>query len=366
MQNSFLDSSGRGSNQKKKASCVGEVRRNMHAGNNEGDSSCWNVNKLHVGHTTVNAADFGNGNECGNVATTSTPNVEHVSGTVRVLANDVTKGPVLTENTKGPASFTKLVTGEPNRKNANFHTLLAPSGNGVDVAISLEFVRAVSKRFANLVYGFFLGKRVAYLVIENYVKNTWNHEVPFAESFHEQTDEERTEKEQMMKGSDIEAQEKKAKLFNEWERFTSTDGESIESYCHRFSKLMNDFKRNKHFPEKIANNLKFINNLQPEWKRHITIGEVNELRAEELAKTHDPLALMENSQNPYNYPMFHPDHPSQITYMQHPPSNNNYVPQPSLNTNYIPQLMPNPEDISNPTNAINMALVLMAKAFKLN
>ncbi|GJR34224.1 hypothetical protein Tco_1209908 [Tanacetum coccineum] len=61
---------------------------------------------------------------------------------------------------------------------------------------------------------------------------------------------------QMMKGSDIGIQEKKAKLFNEWERFTSTDGESIESYYHHFSKLMNDFKRNKHFPEKIASNLK--------------------------------------------------------------------------------------------------------------
>nr|GEY35885.1 reverse transcriptase domain-containing protein [Tanacetum cinerariifolium] len=34
---------------------------------------------------------------------------------------------------------------------------------------------------------------------------------------------------QMMKGSDNGIQEKKAKLFNEWERFTSTDGESIES-----------------------------------------------------------------------------------------------------------------------------------------
>ncbi|GJR08805.1 hypothetical protein Tco_0791457 [Tanacetum coccineum] len=64
---------------------------------------------------------------------------------------------------------------------------------------------------------------------------------------------------QMMKGSDIRIQEKKAKLFNEWERFTSTDGESIESYYHRFSKLMNDFKRKKHFPEKIASNLKFLN-----------------------------------------------------------------------------------------------------------
>nr|GEX43649.1 retrovirus-related Pol polyprotein from transposon TNT 1-94 [Tanacetum cinerariifolium] len=62
--------------------------------------------------------------------------------------------------------------------------------------------------------------------------------------------------------------EKKAKLFNEWERFTSNQGESIESYYHRFLKLMNDLKRNKHFPEKIVSNLKFLNNLQPEWSRH--------------------------------------------------------------------------------------------------
>ncbi|GJY52269.1 hypothetical protein Tco_0443116 [Tanacetum coccineum] len=101
---------------------------------------------------------------------------------------------------------------------------------------------------------------------------------------------------QMMKGSDIGIQEKKAKLFNKWERFTSTEGESIESYYHHFSKLMNDFKRNKHFPEKIASNLKFLNNLQPEWSRHYNQKEVDDLRAERLAKTHDPLALM----NGYN------------------------------------------------------------------
>nr|GEY17313.1 hypothetical protein [Tanacetum cinerariifolium] len=69
---------------------------------------------------------------------------------------------------------------------------------------------------------------------------------------------------QMMKGSDIGIQEKKAKLFNEWERFTFNERESIESYYHCFLKLMNDLKRNKHFLEKIASNLKFLNNLQPE------------------------------------------------------------------------------------------------------
>nr|GEV00738.1 hypothetical protein [Tanacetum cinerariifolium] len=73
---------------------------------------------------------------------------------------------------------------------------------------------------------------------------------------------------QMMKGSDIGIQKKKAKLFNEWERFTSNEEESIESYYHHFLKLMNDLKRNKHFPEKIARNIKYLNNLQPEWSRH--------------------------------------------------------------------------------------------------
>nr|GEW01399.1 hypothetical protein [Tanacetum cinerariifolium] len=66
---------------------------------------------------------------------------------------------------------------------------------------------------------------------------------------------------QMMKGSDIRIQEKKAKLLNEWERFTSNEGESIESYYHHFLKLMNDLKRNKYFPKKIASNLEFLNNL---------------------------------------------------------------------------------------------------------
>ncbi|GJS05600.1 hypothetical protein Tco_0322108 [Tanacetum coccineum] len=76
--------------------------------------------------------------------------------------------------------------------------------------------------------------------------------------------------EHMVKGSSIGVQEKKAKLFNEWKRFTSIEGESIESYYHHFSKLMNDFSRNKHFPKKIASNLKFLNNLQPEWHRSVT------------------------------------------------------------------------------------------------
>nr|GEU64426.1 reverse transcriptase domain-containing protein [Tanacetum cinerariifolium] len=139
---------------------------------------------------------------------------------------------------------------------------------------------------------------------------------------------------------DIYAAEKKAKLFNEWEMFTSNEGESIEFYYNRFLKLMNDLKRNKHFPKKIASNLKFLKTCCQNGK------EVDELKAERLAKIQDPLALMANSNNPYAFSAPHQD-------------------QPSFNQNYMQQPMPNPNDITDPTTAMNMALALMAKAFKL-
>nr|GEX05759.1 retrovirus-related Pol polyprotein from transposon TNT 1-94 [Tanacetum cinerariifolium] len=75
--------------------------------------------------------------------------------------------------------------------------------------------------------------------------------------------------------------------------------------------------------------------------------EVDELKAKQLVKTQDPLALMVTFNNPYTFPVPHQD-------------------QPSFNQNYMQQPMPNPEDITDPTTAMNMALALIAKAFKLN
>ncbi|GJZ75379.1 hypothetical protein Tco_0639844 [Tanacetum coccineum] len=88
---------------------------------------------------------------------------------------------------------------------------------------------------------------------------------------------------------------------------------------------------------------------------------INAIRAQRLANTHDHLALRENTKTP-----FHLDQSSLITYLQHPQPNNNFVHQPSFNTNYMQQPMQNPEDISDLTTAIDMALALMAKAFTLN
>ncbi|GJX24386.1 retrovirus-related pol polyprotein from transposon TNT 1-94 [Tanacetum coccineum] len=218
------------------------------------------------------------------------------------------------------------------------------------------------------------------------------------ETFHEQTDDELTEAEIKQ----IEANDKAIQiiLFGLPEDiYAAVDScETAQEIWLRVQQMMKGYdigiqekkaKLNKHFPEKISSNLKFLNNLQPEWSRHVIIvhqtkdlhtadytqlydflkynqKEVDELRAERLAKTQDPLALMANSNNPFNYPVFHPDLPSSSTYIQQPLPNNNYNPQPSFNQNYMQQPMLNPEDITDPTLAMNMALVLMAKAFKLN
>ncbi|GJU81266.1 beta-caryophyllene synthase [Tanacetum coccineum] len=66
------------------------------------------------------------------------------------------------------------VTGKPSGKKLNIRTLFTPGGNGVDVVVPIESVRAICDRFANTTYGFFLGKRVEYPVIANYVRNTWD------------------------------------------------------------------------------------------------------------------------------------------------------------------------------------------------
>ncbi|GJV64311.1 hypothetical protein Tco_1475139 [Tanacetum coccineum] len=93
--------------------------------------------------------------------------------------------------------------------------------------------------------------------------------------------------EQMMKGSSIGVQEKKAKLFNEWERFTSTEGESIESYYHQDLHEVDYIQ--------LYDFLKFNQ------------AKVDAIRPQRLARTHDPLALMANSHNPYCYLVFHQD-----------------------------------------------------------
>nr|GFD05692.1 hypothetical protein [Tanacetum cinerariifolium] len=98
-------------------------------------------------------------------------------------------------------------------------------------------------------------------------------------------------------------------------KFTSLDGESLESYYSRIYKLMNELTRNKCKVTNHQVNVQFLLQLQPEWQRFVTLvkqsqelkhvsyhkfydilkqhqHEVNEIRAEKIARAANPLALV--------------------------------------------------------------------------
>ncbi|GJV88374.1 hypothetical protein Tco_1532312 [Tanacetum coccineum] len=120
-------------------------------------------------------------------------------------------------------------------------------------------------------------------------------------------------------------------IWNAIERkFTSLDGESLESYYSRFYKMMNELARNKCDVKNHQVNVQFLLQLQTKWKWFVTLvkqsqelktvsyhklydilkqhqNEVNEIRAKRLARTANPLALVAQQQ-PVYHPQNHPTH----------------------------------------------------------
>ncbi|GKC56937.1 hypothetical protein Tco_1084535 [Tanacetum coccineum] len=87
--------------------------------------------------------------------------------------------------------------------------------------------------------------------------------------------------EHLQQGESINIQDVKTQLFWKFNKFTSRDGESIESYNIRFYKMMNEMARNK-------------------LKQHQ--NEVNEIRAERKVRNANPVALVAATQHcPDNY-----------------------------------------------------------------
>ncbi|GJT07231.1 hypothetical protein Tco_0841693 [Tanacetum coccineum] len=89
--------------------------------------------------------------------------------------------------------------------------------------------------------------------------------------------------ERLQQGESLNVQDVKTNLFWEFGKFTSRDGESMESYYSRFYKLMNELTRN---------------NLQVTTMQQFQL-EVNDIRAERIAKSANPLALIAAAQ-PYS------------------------------------------------------------------
>nr|GEW08479.1 hypothetical protein [Tanacetum cinerariifolium] len=113
------------------------------------------------------------------------------------------------------------------------------------------------------------------------------------------------------------------------------DGESLESYYSRFYKMMNELIRNQCKVTNHQVNIQFLLQLQLEWQRFVTLvkqsqelktvsyhklydilkqhqHEVNEIRAERIARVANPLALVAQQQPNY-HPQTHPTHYTQFS-----------------------------------------------------
>ncbi|GJR82367.1 retrovirus-related pol polyprotein from transposon 17.6 [Tanacetum coccineum] len=76
--------------------------------------------------------------------------------------------------TKVKSSFASVVNVQPLRKVVKINELRNElKVNGAAVTIPIEAVKAVNARFVNTLYGYFIGDRLAFPLVENYVKNTW-------------------------------------------------------------------------------------------------------------------------------------------------------------------------------------------------
>ncbi|GKC06345.1 hypothetical protein Tco_0997955 [Tanacetum coccineum] len=121
--------------------------------------------------------------------------------------------------------------------------------------------------------------------------------------------------ERLQQGESLNIQDVKTNLFWQFGKFTSHDGESMESYYSRFYKMMNDMIRNNLTIATMQVNVQFLQQLQPKWLRFMIIvkqqhdldtvsyhklfdvlkqyqKEVNEIRAKRIAENANLLALV--------------------------------------------------------------------------
>nr|GEY89480.1 hypothetical protein [Tanacetum cinerariifolium] len=110
----------------------------------------------------------------------------------------------------------------------------------------------------------------------------------------------------LKQGESINVQDLETNLYWEFRKFTSQDGESLELYYSRFYKMMNELIRNQCKSQELKT--VSYHKLYDILKQHQ--HEVNEIRAEKIARVANPLALVAQQQPDY-HPQNHPTHYTQ-------------------------------------------------------
>ncbi|GJX79239.1 hypothetical protein Tco_0327388 [Tanacetum coccineum] len=122
----------------------------------------------------------------------------------------------------------------------------------------------------------------------------------------------------LMYGSDVTTHVRHSRLMDEFDKFAAKEGELLESVYERLTTLVNIMDRNNVHPIYVSINTKFLNCLQPEWSKYVTMVRFNQTRnavsydvlydslvqfephvlasrAKKASKNHDLLALIAHS-----------------------------------------------------------------------
>ncbi|GJR21200.1 retrovirus-related pol polyprotein from transposon TNT 1-94 [Tanacetum coccineum] len=120
----------------------------------------------------------------------------------------------------------------------------------------------------------------------------------------------------LMFGSEVTSHVRHSRLMDEFDKFAAKEGESLESVYERLATLMNIMDCNNVRPISVLMNTKFLNCLQPEWSKYVTMLQ----KAKKAAKNHDPLALLAYSNASSSQSHENSCYSSQPYYVTHPSS----------------------------------------------
>nr|GEU60658.1 hypothetical protein [Tanacetum cinerariifolium] len=81
--------------------------------------------------------------------------------------------------------------------------------------------------------------------------------------------------ERHMLGSEYGEQDRKAAVLYKYETFKANEGELLLDTYIRYLQVINDLKKCGYSKDNCELNFKFLNNLQPEWKRYATMTRLN-------------------------------------------------------------------------------------------
>ncbi|GJY32685.1 hypothetical protein Tco_0417154 [Tanacetum coccineum] len=147
----------------------------------------------------------------------------------------------------------------------------------------------------------------------------------------------------LMFGSDITSHVRHSCLMDKFDKFAAKEGESLESVYKRLTTLVNIMDRNNVRPIPVSINTKFLNCLQLEWSKYVTMVRHNQTgdtvsydelydslvqfephvqasKAKKAAKNHDPLALLAHSNAFSSQSHANSSYSPQPYYVTHPSS----------------------------------------------